>query len=67
MATLGLDEVKVHQALDVDVGGFKVRLLTLFFITMMSPKGPSTGAMATTVNLIEAPAGFQFAVPDCVA
>jgi hypothetical protein len=53
-ATLGSDEVKVHQAAEVDDGGFKVRLLTLSFVIEISPKGPRTGAIASIVNFIDA-------------
>ena len=66
-ATLGLDDVKVHQAVDVDVGGFSVRLLTLSFMIEMSPKLPSTGAIATTVNFIDVLADCQLDVLPWVA
>jgi len=64
-ATLGLEEVKVHHAPEVDDGGFKVRLLTLSFMIEISPKLPSTGAIAAIVNFIDANALFQLGVPPC--
>lgn len=60
VATLGLDETNVHPPGEVEVGGFRVMLLTLSFIMEISPKAPITGAIVSTVNLIEAPADFQF-------
>lgn len=66
-ATLGSEEVKVHHAVEVDDGGFRVRLLTLSFMMVMSPNVPRTGAMATTVNFIDALADFQLGVLPCVA
>jgi hypothetical protein len=59
-ATLGLDDVKVHEDGEVEVGYFKVSVLTLSFMIEMTPKGPTTGAMATTVNFMEVLADFQF-------
>ena len=61
-ATLGLDDVKVHQPVDVDFGAIRFMLPTLSFIMVISPKVPSTGAIATTVNFIEDDAAFQFRV-----
>lgn len=61
-ATLGFDDVKVHHADEVDVGGESVKLAIPPFVIVMSPKVPSTGAIATTSNLICAIADFQFGV-----
>lgn len=61
-ATLGFDEVKVHAPGEVDFGGLRVRLLTLSFMIVISPKLPSTGAMVTTVNFIDAVVDFQLGV-----
>ena len=66
-ATVGFEETYVHAPGEVEVGGFRVMLLTLSFIMEISPKAPITGAIVTTVKVIDTPATFQFWVPDCTA
>ncbi len=63
-ATVGLDEVNVHAPGELDLGETRVKLATLSFVTLISPKVPSTGAIGTTVNFIDAVADFQFGVLD---
>ena len=61
-ATLGFDEVKVQELGEVEVGGLRLRLLTLAFRIVTSLKLPRTGATIRTVNIMEALATFQFDV-----
>ena len=62
-ATLGLEDVKVHDAGEVDFGPTRLILATLSFIIEMSPNVPRVGARVTTVSLIEVPEVFQFVEP----
>lgn len=66
-ATRGLDEVNVHPPGELDLGATRVKLATLSFVTLISPKVPRAGAIGTTVNFIDAEADFQFGVLDWVA
>lgn len=66
-ATLGSDDVKIHGADEVDVGGLRLKLLTLSFMIEISLNVPRTGAIATIVKFIVPIAIFQFGVLPCVA
>ena len=61
-ATLGLEEVNIQLPGEVDFGGLRLRLPTLSFITVTSPKLPSTGVTKSTVNRIRILFAFQFGV-----
>lgn len=66
-ATLGSEDVKIHGADELDVGGLRARLLMLSFLIVMPLNAPRTGAMAMIVIFMEELAIFQLAVPVCVA
>ena len=66
-AIAGSEDVKVHAAEEVDVGGLRLRLLTLSFMIEISLKVPRTGAIATMVKFMDVVAIFQFGVLPCVA
>ena len=61
-ATAGLDDANVQPPGDVDVGATRLRLATLSFMIVMSPKVPNTGAITCTVNLMDTNAALQFGV-----